>query len=133
MLLQILSVVVLGTPVSAAFHDFDIPPFSATVQVKVFNVGNLTVMNGMNRIVHPVLPGHESTPFPMYSFFVEHGASKKRLIFDLGLRKDQQNFPPNIASSFASGVFEVEEPKDITELLEEGGIALGSIQTVIWR
>ncbi|KAJ6452078.1 hypothetical protein C8R45DRAFT_1113195 [Mycena sanguinolenta] len=79
-------------------------------------------MNGMGRIVHPVLPGHESTPFPMYSFIVEHGAPTERLVFDLGMRKDPLNFPPNIAAFFASGVYHIDETKDITEQLEENGI-----------
>ncbi|KAF8186580.1 beta-lactamase-like protein [Mycena galopus ATCC 62051] len=120
--------------VFATFRDFDIPASDRTVQVKIFNVGNLTVMNGLSRIVHPVLPGHESTPFPMYSFLVEHGASTtpKRLVFDLGMRKDPLNFPPNVASFFASGVYHIDEAKDITEQLEESGIPLRSVQTVIW-
>ncbi|KAJ7696604.1 beta-lactamase-like protein [Mycena rosella] len=43
------------------------------------------------------------------------------------------NYPPAISALFAAGVYSVpSEFKDIGQLLEQGGIALESIQAVIW-
>ncbi|KAJ7491214.1 beta-lactamase-like protein [Mycena latifolia] len=110
---------------------FGIPSSNATVDVKAFNVANLTsTLAGV--LVQPVLPGHEAIQIPLHAFLVEHTASKRRFMFDLGMRKDPLNFPPTISSFFQSGVYSTEPFKDITELLEEGGIPLDSIETVIW-
>ncbi|KAJ7137331.1 beta-lactamase-like protein [Mycena crocata] len=107
-----------------------IPSSTATVDVKVFNVVNFTSTAAV--LLQPVLPGHESIPFPAHAFLVEHPAAKKRLMFDLGLRSDPLNLVPSIASGFASGEYHVDPFKGITELLEDGGISLDTIDAVVW-
>ncbi|KAJ7446700.1 hypothetical protein FB451DRAFT_1291227 [Mycena latifolia] len=113
----------------ASFHDFGIPSSAATVEVKVFHVGNVTLKNSTHAFVLPVLPGRETINFPMFAFFVEHKKTQKRLMFDLGMRIDPLNFVPSIAAGFSSGTFVLEESKDITEMLQDGGIPLTSINT----
>jgi hypothetical protein len=54
-------------------------------------------------------------------------------MFDLGVRKDPQNLVPALAALATPDVFQIEQPKDITELLQDGGIPLASIDAVIWR
>ncbi|KAJ7130622.1 beta-lactamase-like protein [Mycena epipterygia] len=132
LLLSCLSLISLVGEAYASFHDFGIPTSSATVNVRAFHVGNVTLTNATHAFVLPVLPGHETITFPMFAFLVEHTKTQKRLMFDLGMRHDPLNLVPSIASSFASGVFQLDEPKDITERLEEGGISLASIETIIW-
>ncbi|KAJ7684544.1 hypothetical protein DFH06DRAFT_10105 [Mycena polygramma] len=108
-----------------------IPLSDATVDVKVFNVANVTVtLPGV--LIQPVLPAFETMRIPLHAFLVEHTASKKRFMFDLGMRNDPLNLPPSVSDLFRSGVYSVDPFKDITELLEEGGILLESIETVIW-
>ncbi|KAF8216570.1 beta-lactamase-like protein [Mycena galopus ATCC 62051] len=69
----------------------------------------------------------------VHSFLIEHGSSRTRLLFDLGVRKDPMNYPPAISAFFAAGIYSVPNSfKDIGELLEEGGIPVASINTVIW-
>ncbi|KAJ7677226.1 beta-lactamase-like protein [Mycena rosella] len=110
---------------------FGIPSSNATVDVKAFNVANVTAtLAGV--LLQPVLPGHEAIHLPLHAFLVEHTASKKRLMFDLGMRSDFLNLAPSVSSLFQSGVYAVDPFKDITQLLEEGGIPLESIETVIW-
>ncbi|KAJ7642806.1 beta-lactamase-like protein [Mycena polygramma] len=117
---------------SASYLDFGIPPSDATVEVRVFNVGNVTLVNESHTFVSPVLPGHESANFPMFSFLVEHTSSQKRLMFDLGMRNDTENFAPSIEGFFTSGTVEVPPHKGIHGLLEDGGISLSSIDAVVW-
>ncbi|KAJ7748032.1 beta-lactamase-like protein [Mycena metata] len=114
--------------------DFGIPPSNATVDIRVFNVVNATLVNQLHAsIIEPVLPGREAITFPFLAFLVEHKVSQKRLMFDLGVRSDPLNFAPSIAALFTDGIIQVESPdRDIIELLHDGGIALSSISTVIW-
>ncbi|KAJ7730183.1 beta-lactamase-like protein [Mycena metata] len=118
----------------ASYLDFGIPPSNATVDIRVFNVVNATLVNQLHAsIIEPVLPGREAITFPFLAFLVEHKVSQKRLMFDLGVRSDPLNFAPNIAALFTDGIIQVESPgRDIIELLQDGGIALSSISAVIW-
>ncbi|KAJ7642803.1 beta-lactamase-like protein [Mycena polygramma] len=117
---------------SASYLDFGIPPSNATVDIRVFNIGNATLVNETDTFVSPVLPGHESATFPMFSFLVEHTSSQKRFMSDLGIRNDTQNFAPSLEVFFSSGIAQIQAPKGIHKLLEDGGIPLSSIDTVIW-
>ncbi|KAJ7859451.1 hypothetical protein B0H14DRAFT_2351128 [Mycena olivaceomarginata] len=114
------------------YCDFGILTSKATVDVRVFNVANMTILNETHTFILPVLPGHKSAIFPMYSFLVEHKSSQKHLMFDLRIRKDPENTHPAFASVFSSGFAQLEPYKDITVLLQNRGINLMSIDTVIW-
>ncbi|KAJ7062231.1 beta-lactamase-like protein [Mycena amicta] len=107
-----------------------IPPSNSTVSISRFNIGNLTAVNEFHTLVHPILPGRDSVELPMYSFLVEHGSRK--LLFDIGIRKDPLNLVPNLAALFQSGAFVGKFEKDVTDVLNEAGIALDSIESVIW-
>ncbi|KAJ7043741.1 hypothetical protein C8F04DRAFT_728644 [Mycena alexandri] len=117
----------------ASYRDFGIPVSSATVDVRIFNVANVTFVNkaGGVSLIEPILPGREALEFSAYAFLVEHKTS--RLMFDLGTRVDPKNYAPSIAGFFSSGVLQLQSPaKDIFDLLRVGGIALNSINAVIW-
>ncbi|KAF7312907.1 Metallo-beta-lactamase superfamily protein [Mycena kentingensis (nom. inval.)] len=107
-----------------------VPPSNSTVRVSRFNVHNLIGIDVTKRVWAPVLPGHESYVFPVYSFLVEHGPRK--LLFDIGIRKDPENSPPVLAADFTDGTFYVEPQRDITDVLNEAGIPLSSIEGVVW-
>jgi hypothetical protein len=132
-LLSLFSIILLVGDTYASFRAFGIPATKATVDVRVFNVANTTLKNSAHAFTFPVLPGHEDGLFPEFSFLVEHKPSQKRLMFDLGIRKDPQNLVPALAALATPDVFQIEQPKDITELLQDGGIPLASIDAVIWR
>ncbi|KAJ6596671.1 beta-lactamase-like protein [Mycena sp. CBHHK59/15] len=118
----------------ASFQDFGIPSSNAIVdsEVMAFNVANLTIANGTHRTLAPVLPGRESITTPLHSFFIQHKSRNQRLMFDLGLRNDPLNFPPSVSAFFADAIFSTGSFKDITELLQDGGIPLETINAVIW-
>lgn len=132
-LLSRFSIIFLIGETYASFRDFGIPASKATVDVRVFNVANTTLINAAHAFTFPVLPGHEDGVGVEFSFLVEHKPSQKRLVFDLGIRKDPQNLVPSLAPFTNPEVFQIEQPKDITELLQDGGIPLASIDAVIWR
>ncbi|KAJ7116054.1 beta-lactamase-like protein, partial [Mycena epipterygia] len=81
----------------------------------------------------PVLPGRQNLVVPTHSFLIEHQPSQSRLVFDLGVRNDPENYPPAISALFAAGIYQVpSEFDDIGQQLEQGGIPLESIDAVIW-
>ncbi|KAJ7771585.1 beta-lactamase-like protein [Mycena metata] len=126
-----ISWLLLGSLVLRCAADFGIPSSNATVDVKAFNVANLTAtLPGV--LIQPVLPAHPTIRIPLHAFLIEHTATGKRFMFDIGIRNDTANLPPSVSSLFASGVYSAEPFKPITDLLEEGGIPLDSIETVIW-
>ncbi|KAF7312902.1 Metallo-beta-lactamase superfamily protein [Mycena kentingensis (nom. inval.)] len=107
-----------------------VPQSTSTVRVSRFNVGNLTAVNELHTLVAPILPGHDTFTFPMYSFLVEHRTHK--LLFDIGARKDPENLAPGLAALFASGAFVGPSDTDIFDVLRGAGIPVESIESVIW-
>ncbi|KAJ7718414.1 beta-lactamase-like protein [Mycena maculata] len=129
---RLLTLTLGAVPILAGFQDFGIPASDSTVDVKAFNVANFTLNNLTHVFVHPVLPGRETITLPMHAFLVEHQSSQKTFMFDLGMRNDPQNLTPAFAEFFSSGAITVGNFKDITELLQDGGISLDSIDMVFW-
>ncbi|KAK7025194.1 Metallo-beta-lactamase superfamily protein [Favolaschia claudopus] len=121
-----------GIGATAAWIDFGIPHSSSTVDIRAFNVANAPLVNQSHAFIHPVVSGHENATFTMFAFLVEHTKSRKRLLFDLGIRKDPLNLAPSIRGLFTSGIGQLEMSGDITDLLRTGGIPLDSIDSVIW-
>ncbi|KAF8069243.1 hypothetical protein FPV67DRAFT_1561859 [Lyophyllum atratum] len=79
----------------------------------------------------PVLPGNETWTCPTYAFHIEHSATGRQVMIDLGPRKDLENSALAISVWFQEALFSVTIEKDITEQLVEGGIPLESIDTVV--
>ena len=55
------------------------------------------------------------------------------MLFDLGMRKDWQNLAPSIVSMIKTVGADIKVEKDVSEILEEGGIDLKDIDGIIWR
>lgn len=85
----------------------------------------------LSLIMGPKIPGHENLVCPVYSFLIEHSSGRK-VLFDLATRKDFKNLSPAILNILSMPGFEVNVEKDVADILEENGIATGSIEAVIW-
>ncbi|KAJ7208990.1 beta-lactamase-like protein [Mycena pura] len=117
-----------------SFIDLGIPASSSTVSVKVFNVVDEpnTVIVPAAVFLSPVLPGRENLGFPVFAFLIENAATKQRIMFDLGPRKDLENAAPVIAEAVKAGVVSMPVSRDIGEQLQDAGVDLQSISAVIW-
>ncbi|KAJ6631145.1 hypothetical protein B0H10DRAFT_1981080 [Mycena sp. CBHHK59/15] len=117
-----------------SFQDLGIPASSSTVTVKTFDVAEdfSKIKVPAASFFKPVLPGHENYASPLYAFLIEHVATKQRVMFDLGIRKDVENAAPALYEVFKSGAVSMPVKQDIVEQLTEGGIDVGSISAVIW-
>ena len=67
-----------------------------------------------------------------FAFLIEHNGQK--ILFDLGVRKDwEANSPPSLVDPMKLGGWKVEVEKSVSEILQDNGISLDSIDAVIWR
>lgn len=80
----------------------------------------------------PPIKGYEELSVPSYSFLIEHPSGRK-LLFDLGIRKDWENLSPTILGLMEKlGPAKAEVKKDVREQLEEHGVSGSSIEGIIW-
>lgn len=68
---------------------------------------------------------------PGYSFLIENPASGRRVVFDLGVRKDADGASPAMKMDVEE--FDVTVEQDISEQLRAGGVDLASVEAIIWR
>ncbi|KAK5045910.1 hypothetical protein LTR84_008696 [Exophiala bonariae] len=71
---------------------------------------------------------------PAFSFLVEQVSSQRKVVFDLGLRKDWQNLPPATLALVSTPGWTLESEKNVSEILQENDVdvAGGAIEAVIW-
>lgn len=81
----------------------------------------------------PDFVGFDTLDIPSYSFLIEHPPSSRRVLFDLGLRKDWRNLAPEVVGYIKDEGWSITVEKDVAEILSEGGIRLDSIEAIIWR
>ncbi|KAK1226011.1 hypothetical protein PQX77_011029 [Marasmius sp. AFHP31] len=113
--------------------DITIPPSSSTVSVQAFDIFADGSSIAAIPFLDPVLPGRDVMVSPAYAFLITH-PNGRRLMFDLGARKDADGWAPALKAGLTSYPhFDLRVDKDAVEQLTEGGVALESIDTVIWR
>ncbi|KAF8189890.1 hypothetical protein K438DRAFT_1832269 [Mycena galopus ATCC 62051] len=117
-----------------SFLDLNIPASMSTVTVKIFDIVDdpQKVIAGASSFLTPVAPGFENLTCPTFAFLVENTTTKKRVLFDLGPRKDLENGAPFIAAAVKAGYMAMPVSKDIGEQLAENGVDLNTISGVIW-
>lgn len=107
-------------------------PAGQALTVKVINTVNFGPAQ-LNRFMAPPVPGMETHPSnPSFSFLLEHTSGRK-LVFDLGIRKDYQNYAPKIAEYIPTTKYNIEVTQNVIDILEEGNIKGEDIEAVIWR
>ncbi|CAI4215878.1 unnamed protein product [Parascedosporium putredinis] len=107
------------------------PPSDSIVRVRLINTTGLMTVRAQG-FIEPVQRGHELLSFPTYAFLIDHEPSGKRVMFDLGIRKDYWNLPAVLQLRFSQVIVALKVDEDVTEVLESGGIGVDSIDSVIW-
>ncbi len=109
-----------------------LPSGEQTVTVKLINPVNFGPAI-LKRFMAPDVPGLDKfKDSPSFSFLLEHPSGRK-LVFDLGIRKDYVNHAPKIADYLPSTGYTIDVTKNVADILEEGGVPLAEVEAVIWR
>ncbi|KAJ3977795.1 Metallo-hydrolase/oxidoreductase [Lentinula raphanica] len=69
-------------------------------------------------------------PTPSLSFLLRHSKTGKKLVFDLGIRKDLENHPPCVQKWIIDTSFDPSVPQDVAESLILGGLSPADVDTV---
>jgi glyoxylase-like metal-dependent hydrolase (beta-lactamase superfamily II) len=108
-----------------------VPASSTTVKVSLINAVNFGPAQ-IHRFMAPPVPGLEQfRTSPSFSFLVEHPSGRK-LVFDLGIRKDHQNYSKKIAEYLPTTNYDIQVSKNVVEILQEQGVKPNEIEAVIW-
>lgn len=68
---------------------------------------------------------------PSLAFYLFHPPTGTKIVYDLGLRRDVENYPPKVHKQFIDGKRTVEIPVDVKESLERGKIQAEDIDIVV--
>ena len=110
----------------------DIPDGHTAVRVSVIDTG-ARISGPLAMFMEPSLLEHqqENLSAPAYVFLVEHEQSGRRILFDLGIRKLYEDFPPVVRNYHSA--FHVETGAEVFEMLRDHGIDLSTIEAIVWR
>ena len=122
-----------------------LPPYSGSVvSVKAIDAGHIDWLPSHLFFSPAGLAAYGSPDWmaPIYAFLIEHvpkdsDGALDRVMFDLGIRKDQDALPPRVVKGYATwskgGAFVMRVDQDVSERLTTAGIPLESVGAVIWR
>jgi len=111
--------------------EVSIPASDTTVKVCLINPVNFGPAQ-INRFMAPPVPGLEHfKTCPSFSFYIEHPSGRK-IVFDLGIRKDPENYSKKIADYLPTTKYDIRVSKNVVDILQEYGIRPGEIEAVVW-
>ncbi|KAG9664796.1 alpha/beta-hydrolase, partial [Aureobasidium melanogenum] len=110
----------------------DVPVSDQVVDVFAIDTGAILDVP-TSTFIKPVYQGSERLHCPAYVFLIKH-TSGRQVLFDLGLRHDWMNLPPQKVEAINRNGWRITAGKPLTEVLAEHGIdvAQGAIDAVIW-
>ncbi|KAH7890737.1 beta-lactamase-like protein [Phlebopus sp. FC_14] len=106
-----------------------LPPAAnqAYFDVSALEAGNVVIP--MDRIVAGAK--HEFLPCPALAFSLRHSKTSFQMVFDLGVRRDIEGYPPALQKRIRDLGFSPVVKQTVAESLERGGIAPDQVDAVI--
>ena len=110
-------------------------PSSETI-VKISAIDSTMWLEGISCkfMYNPEIKGFDKVRCGTWSFLIEHPSGRK-LLYDLGCRKDWKNLPPalGIDKLVEDGILAIlEVKKNVADILKDDGVKLEEIEGVIW-
>ena len=112
----------------------EVPSSKATVVVRIIDTTLRLRGAPAQAIWNPSIKGFDNFDAGTWAFLIEHPSGRK-LLYDLGLRKDWRNTAPacGLQKLVDSGVIKnITVEKNIAEILRENGVELEDIEALIW-
>jgi hypothetical protein len=108
------------------------PPSNNIVTIKLINPVNFGPAQ-IHRFMSPPVPGLETFPTsPSLCSLIEHHSGRK-LVWDLGIRKDYHNYAPKIRNYLPTTKYDIEVEQNLVDILKDHGIEGSDVEAVIWR
>lgn len=111
----------------------NIPPSNSIANVSIINTTSRVKGIPNKMFMLPEYKGFDYLDCPAFSFLIEHPPSGRKLLFDLGVRKDWEKEPAAIAKRIKKAGWSVTVEKGVAEILREGGVDPKEIDSLIWR
>lgn len=112
-------------------QSLHIPQSNNTVKVSIIDT-TTSITLPMSVMVKPaVVGGYETCTCPSYSFLIEHPSGRK-LLFDLGVRKDWENMAPFMVDILKKNNWAVTVGKDVHDILEDNGHDPKAVEAIFW-
>ncbi|KAI4125872.1 MAG: hypothetical protein LQ338_004037 [Usnochroma carphineum] len=115
-----------------AGSNISIPTSTSTVDVHIINSTARLKGIPLKMFMEPQIKGHDFLDCPAFSFLIEHPKTGKKLLFDLGVRKDWENLAAKISKHIKDLGVSVTVEKGVADILKDGGVDPQSINAIIW-
>ena len=120
-------------PTLKPLPPLNIPDSKSIVNVHIINSTSRIKGIPYSLILTPPYRGLDAIDCPAFSFLIEHQSSGRKLLFDLGVRKDWENLPAMMVKRIKDAGWSVKIDKGVAEILQEGGVSPNDIEAIIWR
>lgn len=111
--------------------DLGLPASKAKVDIRIINSTTRILGMPVSLFVQPDIKGYTTIDAPAFTFLIEHSSGRK-LLFDLGLRKDWEGLAPVVVETIKRYGWDVSAQKGVREILEENGVNGSDIEAIIW-
>lgn len=92
-----------------------------TVRVRMFDTTTRMSLKA-EHFIHPVRVGHEILNLTDVGFLIEHERLNRRIVYDLGCKKEFWNSPPPLADRMQKILEGIEVEKDVYDVLSDAGV-----------
>ena len=110
----------------------NIPPSDTACKVSIIDSTAFIKGIPLGLLTTPMIKGADFLDCPSFAFLVEHPSGRK-VLFDLGVRKDWEHLAPGIVQFLKTNGWGIDVKKNVAEILEENGVKLDSIEAIVWR
>ena len=104
----------------------DLPVGKSIAHVRMFNTTTDMVV-GAEYFVEPIQKGHEYLNLPTVAFLIENKTLGKKILFDLGSKRDYWNFSPAARARLKLIAKGLRIEKGADQILLEAGVRLEDI------
>lgn len=112
--------------------QINVPLSDITVKVSIIDTTSHISGIPTSVFVQPQIKGYDYLDCPAFSFLIEH-PDGRRILFDLGVRKDWSNLAPRIVNRIKDNDWRVTIEKGVSEILLENDVKPESIEGIVWR
>lgn len=112
--------------------DLGIPSSPHNVDVSIIDTTATIRGISASLFLSPPIEGYDLLAAPVFSFLIQHPGLQRSVIFDLGIRKDWKSLSPPLLSQIERLGWALHVEKDVSEILNDAGVDVTSIEAVIW-